>query len=112
MGIWNHQDLAGRPRPPLGASVVNNLGAAYPTMIVEVGHFQSLLDLNQKVTFYEQPSKFQTPLIPVQVISFGTASPHGSTVNYITTTIGVSPNNIIGIGRTDPTTGNNYPALR
>ncbi|CAB4378521.1 unnamed protein product [Rhizophagus irregularis] len=135
MGAWNHADLAPGP----SASAANNLGAAYPTMIIEVGHSQSLLDLHRKVALYFSPrttiqivllvkifkpkrnntitlivAKYvrtsQTPLIPEQVISFGTATPHQSTINYITNTMGVPQNRFIGFGRRDPVTGNNYPA--
>ncbi|GBC15737.1 uncharacterized protein OCT59_027702 [Rhizophagus irregularis] len=128
-----------RIRPGPGAPAANNLGAAYPTMIIEVGHSQSLLDLHRKVALYFSPrttiqivllvkifkpkgnntitlivAKYvrtsQTPLIPKQVISFGTATPHQSTINYITNTMGVPQNCFIGFGRRDPVTGNNYPA--
>ncbi|CAB4413314.1 unnamed protein product [Rhizophagus irregularis] len=163
MGAWNRADLAYgddatlilgansskepdswvrpkyRIRPGPGAPAANNLGAAYPTMIIEVGHSQSLLDLHRKVALYFSPrttiqivllvkifkpkgnytitliaAKYvrtsQTPLIPEQVISFGTATPHQSTINYITNTMGVPQNRFIGFGRRDPVTGNNYPA--
>ncbi|GES74952.1 hypothetical protein GLOIN_2v1791074 [Rhizophagus clarus] len=162
MGIWNRTDLAyeddatlilgansskepdswvrpkNRIRPQPGAAA-NNLGAAYPTMIIEVGYTQSLPDLHRKVALYFSSrttiqivllvkifkprrdntitliaAKYvrtsQTPLIPEQVISFGMATPYGSTINCITNTMGVPQNRFIGFGRRNPITGNNYPA--
>ncbi|GBC03842.1 hypothetical protein RclHR1_05360002 [Rhizophagus clarus] len=127
-----------RIRPQPGAAA-NNLGAAYPTMIIEVGYTQSLPDLHRKVALYFSSrttiqivllvkifkprrdntitliaAKYvrtsQTPLIPEQVISFGMATPYGSTINCITNTMGVPQNRFIGFGRRNPITGNNYPA--
>jgi len=99
-------------------------------MIIEVGYAQSLPDLHQKVTLYfSQETSIQivliikifdlrvdnntfaliaalylrtnqNPLIPVNIISFGSADPAPSTVNYIIDTMNVPPNNFIGIGRT------------
>ncbi|RIA99180.1 hypothetical protein C1645_731178 [Glomus cerebriforme] len=162
MGAWNHANLAYgddatlilgansskepdswvrpknriRPQPDAAA---NNLGTAYSTMIIEVGHTQNLPDLHRKVVLYFSPrttiqivllvkifkpkrnntitliaAKYvrisQTSLIPEQVISFGTATPHRSTINYITNTMGVPQNHFIRFGRRDPVTRNNYPA--
>ncbi|CAI2164465.1 14070_t:CDS:2 [Funneliformis geosporum] len=42
----------------------------------------------------------QNPLIPVNVVSFGTADPTQQTVNYIINTMNVPHNNFIGVGRT------------
>ncbi|CAB4409115.1 unnamed protein product [Rhizophagus irregularis] len=126
-----------RPRP--GTPAANNLGAAYPTMIIEVGYCQSLPDLHRKVELYfSQRTTIQiilfikifkprrnntitlivakyvrtslTPLIPEQVISFGTAAPHKATKNYITNIMRVPQNHFIGFGRRDPVTKNSYPA--
>ncbi|CAB4401186.1 unnamed protein product [Rhizophagus irregularis] len=141
MGAWNRLDLKygdnatlilgtnsskepdswvrpkNRIRPGPGTPAANNLGAAYPTMIIEVGHSQSLPDLHRKVALYFslrttiqivllikifKPKRNNTitliaakyvrtsltPLIPEQVISFGTATPY----------------------KRDPVTRNNYPA--
>ncbi len=163
MFTWNHQDLRygtdstmivgtnsakepdswvrpiRRPRPSPGTQAANRLGGVYPTMVIEVGHTQSLPDLHQKATLYFSPqttiqivlvikifeprvdntitlitAKYlrtsPTPLIPVQVISFGTAEPYQPTINYITSNdgMGVPPNNFIGVGR--HTDGNDYLA--
>ncbi|CAG8594433.1 3061_t:CDS:2 [Paraglomus brasilianum] len=75
MGRWNYRDLrygddttmilnqnnvkepdswvrpVRRPRPPL-TQAMDRLGTPYPTMIVEVGHAQSLPDLHWKVELY------------------------------------------------------------
>nr|CAG8434378.1 9388_t:CDS:2 [Entrophospora candida] len=102
-------------------------------MIIEVGHTQSFPGLHQKVAlFFSQQTTIQivlmvkifephvdhtivlivalclctslTPLIPVRVVSFGTASPHQNTVTYITNInnrMGVPPDNFIGVGCID-----------
>ncbi|CAB4480011.1 unnamed protein product [Rhizophagus irregularis] len=49
-------------------------------------------------------------LDPADSSWFWTTSPERTTLNYITNTMGVPLNNIIGGGLTDPITGNNYSA--
>ncbi|RGB36694.1 hypothetical protein C1646_757762 [Rhizophagus diaphanus] len=58
----------------------------------------------------KEPDSWLNLLIPVEIISFGTASLKRTTLNYITKTTSVPLNNIIGVGLTDPITGNNYSA--
>ncbi|CAB4482571.1 hypothetical protein RhiirA1_493340 [Rhizophagus irregularis] len=48
-----------------------------------------------------------TPLIPTSIISFGTAEPNTSTINYIINKMGVSLGSFIGVGRPDPNNNNN-----
>jgi len=126
-----------RPFPPAGQGA-NALGAPYPTMIIEVGFTQTFPDLHRKVAvFFSAQTTIQivlaikifelranntfamiaalylrtspTPLVPVQVISFGTAEPIQQIVEYLENTVGVSPNIFTGVGRIDITTGIDYP---
>ncbi|RGB39848.1 hypothetical protein C1646_688893 [Rhizophagus diaphanus] len=162
MNVWNNQDFEygtdakmtlsqnteresdayvlpiHRPRPQQGAPAADDLGNAYPTMIVEVGYAQSFPDLHRTASLYFDPQTTiqivlcikiftvradntialtaslylrtsPTPLIPTRVISFGTADIDTNIVNYINS-IGVLPGNLIGVGFTDPNNNNNnYP---
>ncbi|CAG8594941.1 119_t:CDS:2 [Paraglomus occultum] len=78
MGKWNYQDLAyfddatmilglntakepdsmvrpvRHPRLP-PAQAMDRRGTAYPTMVIEVGHMQTLPDLHRKVALYFNP---------------------------------------------------------
>nr|CAG8435111.1 7522_t:CDS:2 [Entrophospora candida] len=107
-----------------GRISANNLRTVYPTMIIEVGHTQSFPGLHQKIFEPHVDHTIVlivvlclctslTPLIPVRVISFGTASPHQNTVTYITNInngMGVPPDNFIGVGCIDSSNGDhNYP---
>ncbi len=158
MGSWNHRDLAyfddatmilgqntakepdsmvrpeRRPQPQ-PAQAMDRRGTPYPTMIIEVGHAQTLSDLHRKVALYFNPRTTiqivlavklneprrdntiaiivalylrtsPTPLIPVDVRSFGTAPPSHSHQNYVYNIMGVPPHLFTGVGLSD---ANNNP---
>ncbi|GBC22693.2 hypothetical protein GLOIN_2v1472046 [Rhizophagus irregularis DAOM 181602=DAOM 197198] len=100
-------------------------------MMVEVGFSQSLPDLHRTTALYfGSQTTIQivdiitntsiialiaalylhtstTPLIPTSIISFGTAEPNTSTINYIINKMGVPLGSFIGVGRPDPNNNNN-----
>ncbi|CAG8504416.1 4453_t:CDS:1 [Acaulospora morrowiae] len=123
-----------RPRPP-PAQAMDRRGMAYPTMVIEVDHMQTLLDLHRKVALYFNPRTTikivlavklneprmdntiaiivalylrtsPTPLIPVDVRSFGTAPPSHSHKNHIYNIMCVPPHLFTGVGLSD---ANNNP---
>ncbi|CAG8658344.1 8127_t:CDS:2 [Rhizophagus irregularis] len=98
---------------PLPSAASDNLGNPYPSMIIEVCNTQSLPDHHQKSKQYfgfNCRKILTNKLDPADSSWFWTTSPERTTLNYITNTMGVPLNNIIGGGLTDPITGNNYSA--
>lgn len=117
------------PRQAAGQGM-NSRDSSYPTMVIEVGYSQSLDEIHAKVAGYLSPRtsirivlaiklfrarvdntfsmiamqylrSSPTPLIPVDVRSFGTANPDPQTITFLQVNAQVSANSIIGVGRTD-----------
>ena len=118
-----------RPRPPL-AQAMDRFGTPYPIMIVEVGYTQGLPDMHRKVEFYfdvrttiqivltikiYEPRVDHTaamiaalylrtspsPLIPVDVRSFGTSGPANVSKYYVYNDMGVPHHIFMGVGLSD-----------
>ncbi|CAG8459722.1 6464_t:CDS:2 [Paraglomus brasilianum] len=116
----------GLPRAPAGQEP-NSDGNAYPTMVVEVGNSEPVPSLHDLSAGYFSPRTtiqiyLAIKLFPIRqngtramlalrylrtnhnntvpdiIISFGTASPHSSTIEFLTNVVGVPPANITGVG--------------
>ncbi|GBB98496.1 hypothetical protein RclHR1_03240021 [Rhizophagus clarus] len=98
------------PRPAAGQAS-SSTRTAYPTMIVlSIKIFGVRADNTIALTASLYLRTSPTSLIPIMIISFGTAGIDTSIVNYING-IGVLPGNLIGVGFTDPNNNNNnYPS--